>query len=86
MKISTVGMTQGRYALHRRRNRGAPGAHAPPLVRICSLVPPLKLSNIMTFLNGAVYSRNTCSDGSAIPDCFCHKEAQDNFKVGTVLI
>ena len=27
---------------HRRRNRGAPGARAPPLVRICPLVPPLQ--------------------------------------------
>jgi len=32
-------------------------------------------------LNRTAYSGNTCSDGSATPERFCHKEAQDKFKV-----
>ena len=38
------------------------------------------------FWTSTAYSGNTYSDGSAIPERFCHKEAQDKFKVGTVLI
>ena len=39
----------------------------PPMVRICLLVPPFKLSSTVTFLT--IPRRwNTCSDGSAIPE------------------
>ena len=51
----------------------APGARTPPppppppLVRICLLVPPFKLSGMVTFLT-ILRRWNTCSDGSAIPE------------------
>ena len=54
---------------HRRRNWGGGGTRGicPPLVRICLLVPPFKLSGTVTFLT--IPRRwNTCSDGSAIPE------------------
>ena len=53
---------------HRRRNRGGgTRGTCPPLVRICFLVPPFKLSGTVTFLS--IPRRwNTYSDGSAIPE------------------
>ena len=52
---------------HRRRNRGGTRGTCPPLVEICLLVPPLKLSGTVTFLTIPCHW-NMCSDGSVIPE------------------